>query len=88
MCGTSRGPETLNPYGARTRVEIINAARLISLSFAAFELSGAAKSTGMPPTPRQRCASRVHRLNRACQHDGKARANRLACDVPDAELLP
>jgi hypothetical protein len=83
--------ETLASYGARTRSEMINATRIIALSFSSLELLAAAKVGEMPPELRMRHRSCANALNRSCQQIETRLAKSLACDVPvppDAETDP
>jgi len=76
--------ETLASYGARTRSEMINAARIIALSFSALELLAEAKSGDLPPSLRLRYCTSANALDRSCQHIEKTLAKAVACDVPAA----
>ncbi|MGD0104371.1 MAG: hypothetical protein ABSC06_10070 [Rhodopila sp.] len=74
--------ETLASYGARTRSEMINAARIIAFSFSALEVLAEAESEDLPPGLRLRYCTSANALNRSCQHTEKTLARALACDVP------
>jgi hypothetical protein len=75
--------ETLEAYGARTRSEMITAARIIAFSFSALELLAEAKNTEMEPAMRLRVRACANNLNRSSQQDEKSLAKRLLCDIPD-----
>jgi hypothetical protein len=76
--------ETLASYGARTRSEMINAARIIAFSFSALDRLAEAAGTEMAASMRLRFSSCANNLNRSCQQNEQALAARLAIDVPDA----
>ena len=76
--------ETLASYGARTRSEMITAARIIAFSFSALDILAEAKVTEMSVTMRLRFRSCANGLNRACQQNEQALAKSLACDQPNA----
>jgi hypothetical protein len=75
--------ETLATYGARTRSELINAARIIAFSFSALSMLAEAKETEMPPGLKLRFGGCANGLNRSCRQDEQMLARRLACDLPD-----
>jgi hypothetical protein len=74
--------ETLESYGARTRSEMINAMRIIALSFTSMELMAAAKGAEMPPKMRLQYIRNANSLARTCQQNENALAKRLAVDPP------
>lgn len=76
--------ETLASYGARSRSEMIAAARIIAFSFSALDMLAEAKVTEMSPSMRLRYRGCANGLNRACQQNEKALAKSLTCDQPDA----
>ena len=80
--------ETLESYGARTRAEMINAARIIALSFAALDLLAEARGDEMPYTLRLRACGYANSLERSCQQEERALAKRLAVDPPPSEQPP
>jgi hypothetical protein len=74
--------ETLEAYGARTRAEMINAMRIIALSFSSMELLATTKGTDMPPDMRLQYVRHANSLARTCQQNENALAKRLAADPP------
>ena len=74
--------ETLESYGARTRSEMINAMRIIALSFTSMELLAGTKGTDMPPEMRLQYIRHANSLARTCQQNENALAKRLAADPP------
>jgi hypothetical protein len=74
--------ETLDSYGARTRAEMLNAMRIIALSFTSMELFAASKGTDMPPEMRLHYIRHANSLARTCQQNENALAKRLAADPP------
>jgi hypothetical protein len=80
--------ETLESYGARTRAEMINAARIIALSFAALDLLAEARGDEMPYTLRLRACGYANSLERSCQQEERALAKRLAVDPPEVPRPP
>ena len=74
--------ETLESYGARTRAEMINAMRIIALSFTSAELLAGTKGTDMPPDMRLQYIRHANSLARTCQQNENALAKRLAADPP------
>ncbi|HEY4173843.1 MAG TPA: hypothetical protein VGM42_12515 [Rhodopila sp.] len=74
--------ETLESYGARTRAEMINAMRIIALSFASMELLATAKGPDMPPDMRLQYIRHANGLARICQQSENALAKRLTADPP------
>jgi hypothetical protein len=79
--------ETLASYGARTRSEMINAARIIALSLTSLELLGQAKATtDMPPDVRLLYIASANSLARTCHQNEVTLAKRLACEVPGATV--
>jgi hypothetical protein len=76
--------ETLESYGARTRSEMINAMRIISLSFASMDLLAATNGADMPPDMRLHYIRHANSLARTCQQNENALAKRLAADPPPA----
>jgi hypothetical protein len=76
--------ETLESYGARTRSEMINAMRIISLSFASMDLLAATNGADMPPDMRLHYIRHANSLARTCQQNENALAKRLAADPPAA----
>jgi hypothetical protein len=79
--------ETLDSYGARTRAELINAMRVIALSFTSMELLAGTKGTDMPPEMRLQYIRHANSLARTCQQNENALAKRLAADPPPPELV-
>jgi hypothetical protein len=77
--------DTLESYGARTRAEMVNAARIIALSFGALDLLAEARAGEMPYTTRLRACGYANSLDRSCQQEEKALAKRLAADPPQAQ---
>jgi hypothetical protein len=75
--------ETLESYGARTRSEMINAMRIISLSFASMDLLAAANDAEVPPDLQLSYIRHANSLARTCQQNENALAKRLATDLPD-----
>jgi hypothetical protein len=80
--------ETLDSYGARTKAEMINAMRIIALSFTSLELLASAKGTEMPPEMRLHYIRHANSLARTCQQNENALAKRLASDLPEAVEQP
>jgi hypothetical protein len=80
--------ETLDSYGARTRSEMINAMRIIALSFTSMELMAAAKGADMPPDIRLLYIRNANGLARTCQQNESALAKRLAADPPQPNAEP
>jgi hypothetical protein len=78
--------ETLASYGARTRAELINAARIIAFSFSALDALAEVKATEMSPSMGLRFRGCANNLNRACQQNETSLAKKLACDAPMADL--
>jgi hypothetical protein len=76
--------ETLASYGARSRSEMIAAARIIAFSFSALDMLAEAKVTEMSASMRLRFRGCANGLNRACQQNEKALAKSLTCDRPNA----
>ena len=72
--------ETLESYGARTRSEMINAMRIIALSFTSMDLLAVSKGTEMPPDMRLHYVRQANSLARTCQQNENALAKRLAVD--------
>jgi hypothetical protein len=75
--------ETLESYGARTRSEMINAMRIISLSFASMDLLAAANNAEMPTDIQLSHIRHANGLARICQQNESALAKRLATDLPE-----
>jgi hypothetical protein len=75
--------ETLESYGARTRSEMINAMRIISLSFASMDLLAAANDAAVPADQQLSYVRHANSLARICQQNENALAKRLATDLPD-----
>jgi hypothetical protein len=75
--------ETLASYGARTRPELIQAARIIAFSFTALDLLAEVSSTEMSQSLGLRFRGCANGLNRSCQKDEQQLARRLACDLPN-----
>jgi len=80
--------DTLESYGARTRSEMINAMRIIALSFTSMELMAAAKGADMPPEIRLLYIRNANSLARTCQQNENALAKRLSVDPPQPEADP
>ena len=80
--------ETLASYGARTRSEMLNAARIIAYGIAALATLGEASDPEMPASMRLRFRGCANGLDRSGQQNETALAKRLACDVPDAAAAP
>jgi hypothetical protein len=76
--------ETLASYGARTRSELINAARIIAFSFSALDMLAEVKATEMSPSMSLRFRGCANNLNRACQQNEASLAKKLACDTPES----
>jgi hypothetical protein len=76
--------ETIASYGARTRAEMVNAARIIAMSFTSLELLAEATSNELTFPARLRACSLGNSLSRSCQQDERALAKRLRCDGPPA----
>ena len=74
--------DTIEAYGARTRAEMINAMRIIALSFTSMELLAAGKAADMPPEMRLQYIRHGNSLARTCQQNENALAKRLAADPP------
>jgi hypothetical protein len=74
--------ETLASYGARTRSEMITAARIIAFSFSALDMLADAKVVEMSVALRLRHRNCASSLNRASQQSEKLLTKSLACDVP------
>ena len=74
--------ETLESYGARTRAEMINAMRVIALSFTSMELLAASEAADMPPDMRLQYIRHANSLARTCQQNENALAKRLTADPP------
>jgi hypothetical protein len=75
--------ETLASYGARTRSEMINAARIIAFSFSALEVLAEAKACEMSPELTMRYRGCANALNRSCQQIETRLATSLASDLPE-----
>jgi hypothetical protein len=83
--------ETLASYGARTRSEAINAARIIAFSFSALELLAEAKGGEMSHELRMRYRMCANALDRSSQQIEARLTKSLACDLPapaEAEADP
>lgn len=80
--------ETLESYGARTRAEMLNAMRIIALSFTSLELLAATKGTEMPPEMRLHYIRHANSLARICQQNENALARRLTIDLPEPAEQP
>lgn len=80
--------ETPDSYGARTRAEMLNAMRIIALSFTSLELLAATKGTDMPPEMRLHYIRHANSLARVCQQNENALAKRLATDLPEPAEQP
>lgn len=78
--------ETLASYGARTRSELISAARIIAFSFSALDTLYEAKATDMTPSMRLRFNGCANGLNRSCHQNEQLLAKRLACDLPGVTI--
>jgi hypothetical protein len=76
--------ETLASYGARTRSEMITAARIIAFSFSALDMLADAKVVEMSGALRLRHRNCASSLNRASQQSEKLLIKSLACDAPGA----
>jgi len=76
--------ETLAAYGATSRSEVINAARVIAFSFAALDTLAEAREPELSPSLRLRHRSCANNLNRSCQQNERMLANRLARPAPEA----
>jgi hypothetical protein len=76
--------ETLTSYGARTRSELITAARIIAFSFSALDVLADAKIVEMSDSLRLRYRNCAGSLNRASQQSERILTKSLACDVPGA----
>lgn len=76
--------ETLASYGATSRSEVINAARVIAFSFAALDTLAEAKEPGLSPSLRLRHKGCANNLNRSCQQNERMLADRLARPAPEA----
>lgn len=74
--------DTIASYGARTRAEMLNAARIIATSFSALELLADAKDAAMSDSMRLRYRGCANRLNGYAQKDEAALAKRLRQEQP------
>jgi hypothetical protein len=77
--------ETLASYGARTRSEMLDAAKVIAFSFAALETLADAQAPEqeMSPSLRLRFRSCANSLSRYSQVSEKTLEKRLSCDRPN-----
>jgi hypothetical protein len=76
--------ETLAAYGARTRAELLFAARIIAFSFAALDTLAEAAAPDLSPSMRLRFRGCANNLNRSGQKIEQALAKHLANAPPDA----
>jgi hypothetical protein len=74
--------DTLASYGAHSRPELINAARIFAFSFSALDMLAEVKSVEMSLSMKLRYRSCANGINRSCQQDEQRLAKRLACDQP------
>jgi hypothetical protein len=73
--------ETLDSYGARTRSEMINAMRIIALSFTSMDLLAKAKNPDITADLELYYIRQANSVARTCQQNENALAKRLALDV-------
>ena len=78
--------ETLQSYGARTRSEMLNAARIIAFGMSALDTLGESTATELSASMRLRFRGCANGLNRSSQQNEKTLASRLACDIPEIEV--
>jgi hypothetical protein len=71
--------EILESYGTRTRAEMLNAARIMAMTFTSLELLSEATSNQITFPTRLRTCSLGNSLGRSCQQDERALAKRLSC---------
>ena len=81
---TARGDilETLNAYGARTRAEMLSAARIIAFSMATLDTLAESNAADLSPTMKLRHRSCANGLNRATIQTEKALDQSLAREIP------
>ena len=80
--------ETLASFGATSRSEVINAARIIAFSFAALDTLAEGKDTDLSPSMRVRYKGCANNLNRSCQQNERMLAERLARSAPYTPPIP
>jgi hypothetical protein len=74
--------ETLNSYGARTRAETLNAARIIAFSMASLDTLMEAKAADLSPSMKIRYRSCANGLNRSTIQNEKILDRSLGCELP------
>lgn len=79
--------ETLASYGACTRPELLNAARILAYSLAGLDLLNQARITEMTPQLRLRCHGSANSLDRTSQQNEQMLTKRLAVE-PSPEPEP
>ena len=79
--------QTLTDYGARTRSELITAARIIALSFSSLDLLAESKAMEMSPSLRLKYRTCANSLDRTSQRNETALNRSLACQDPTAAAV-